>query len=196
MSTCATCGKVIPEPHVAYGINPAALCNCCVHDRRPITTVMNKKLLPTSGSNLTITPPARTERPMNYLKLRNGFRVRLDGSEEPTYGEYVTRADYEELERRLREAEAVMNMLLLCGEDEGHGLHGATKLRALLDGLIVQRHRAEVAERPGMVPVPREPTMGMLLAGSTCIGPGTNAARAAYKAMLAAAPDSGGKWEG
>ena len=51
------------------------------------------------------------------------------------------------LERRLREAKPVMDMLLLCGEDEGHGLKGATKLRALLDGLIDQRGRAEAAER-------------------------------------------------
>ena len=35
MSTCANCGKLIPEPNTAYGINPQALCTCCAHDRRP-----------------------------------------------------------------------------------------------------------------------------------------------------------------
>ncbi len=30
---CQTCGKFIPEPGMAYGINPDALCRCCKHDR-------------------------------------------------------------------------------------------------------------------------------------------------------------------
>lgn len=33
--TCLTCGKTIPIPNQAYGINPDALCVCCRHDRRP-----------------------------------------------------------------------------------------------------------------------------------------------------------------
>lgn len=46
----------------------------------------------------------------------------------------------------LYEAEAVTDMLLLCGEEECRELRGAEKLRALIDGLIVQRRRAEKAE--------------------------------------------------
>lgn len=38
MSTCITCGKLIPEPNVAYGIAPNALCVCCIHDRRAAPT--------------------------------------------------------------------------------------------------------------------------------------------------------------
>ena len=30
---CQTCGEFIPEPNVAYGISPDALCRCCKHDR-------------------------------------------------------------------------------------------------------------------------------------------------------------------
>lgn len=33
----------------------------------------------------------------DMLRLRNGFFVRADGSEEPTYGHYVTEADYDKL---------------------------------------------------------------------------------------------------
>ena len=33
--TCLTCGKLIPIPNRAYGINPDALCVCCRHDRQP-----------------------------------------------------------------------------------------------------------------------------------------------------------------
>ena len=33
--TCLTCGKTIPIPNQAYGIDPDALCVCCRHDRRP-----------------------------------------------------------------------------------------------------------------------------------------------------------------
>lgn len=40
----------------------------------------------------------------NMLRLRNGFTVRPDGSEEPTYGYYVTEDCYRTLERELAAA--------------------------------------------------------------------------------------------
>lgn len=47
----------------------------------------------------------------------------------------------------LDSAEALGNMILLCGEPELDGLTDpASRLRALIDGLITQRSRADAAE--------------------------------------------------
>ncbi|MBX3533366.1 MAG: hypothetical protein KF826_03370 [Xanthobacteraceae bacterium] len=53
----------------------------------------------------------------------------------------------EKIQRKLDAAEALNNMLLLCGEPELDDLTDpASRLRALIDGLITQRNRADAAE--------------------------------------------------
>ena len=55
MSYCANCGGVILEPNQNYGINPEAICRCCIHDRR--VAVQN----PIDANSLGALSPVRME---------------------------------------------------------------------------------------------------------------------------------------
>lgn len=74
--------------------------------------------------------------------------AKRDGN--PTYGTALmaeAAAALTAKDAELADWHAVRDMLALCGEQEVRGVHGwREKLRALIDGLIFQRRRAESAE--------------------------------------------------
>lgn len=75
----------------------------------------------------------------NMLRLRNGFFVKADGSEEPTYGHYVTEADYDNL---LAYADRVA-----AERDEAVRRMEAGWLQVADSGIAHYKERAETAER-------------------------------------------------